>query len=145
MKILNAKHSSETPSIIVTHDDGSVLCVPIDAANRHYAELLASGVTIEPAETPLVTEKDYSTAIQAHIDETAQLRPGGGYADGVTASSYVSSTVPVWAADANAFVAWRDSVWIYAFTELAKAQAGQRSAPTVGDFIKELPAIKWPA
>jgi len=92
----------------------------------------------------LTPEQQFARAIQSHIDTTAQTRPGGGYADGVTASSYVSSTIPTWAADAVAFVAWRDQVWLYAFTELANVQNGQREVPTIAELIGELPQIVWP-
>lgn len=87
------------------------------------------------------TETDYANAIQAHVDATAQSK---GYADGVALAGYSTSTVPAWAAEAQTFIAWRDAVWIYAYTELAKVQGGQRTQPTVPQMIAELPAISWP-
>jgi len=91
---------------------------------------------------PLPPLEAYSAAIQAHIDATAQSRQ---YADGFALASYVNSTVPAWAAEAQAFVAWRDQVWVYAYTELAKVQAGTRPQPSIAELIAELPAITWPA
>jgi hypothetical protein len=93
-----------------------------------------------PAAPPLTVD-DYRRAIQAHVDATAQQR---NYDSGITCASYVNSTSPAWAAEAAAFVAWRDAVWAYAFTELAKVEGGQREQPTVAEIIDELPAIAWP-
>lgn len=87
------------------------------------------------------TMADYEDAIQAIVDGTAKTKM---FRDGVTLASYIASTNPVWAAEAQAFVGWRDSVWTYAYAELAKVQAGEREQPTVADFILELPTITWP-
>lgn len=87
------------------------------------------------------TQTDYSNAIQAHIDATAQSRQ---YSNGFALASYVTSTIPAWAVEAQTFVAWRDQVWVYAYTELAKVQAAQRAVPTIAGFVGELPIISWP-
>jgi len=103
---------------------------------QEEAEFLAS----LPA--PVVTVEDYRRAIQGLVDETAQQR---SYDSGLTCASYVGSTNPIWAAEAAAFTAWRDAVWIYAYAELAKVETAQRPQPTVAAFLSELPAIAWPA
>jgi len=90
---------------------------------------------------PPPTVDDYERAIQAHIDATARQRT---YRNGDACATYISSTTPQWAAEAQAFVAWRDAVWAYAFGELAKVEQGQRAPPTVKEFIAELPKIQWP-
>jgi hypothetical protein len=91
---------------------------------------------------PAPTYADYAAAIQGHIDATSRAKD---YADGFALASYVNSTIPAWAEEATAFVAWRDQVWVYAYTELAKVQAGVRPQPTIKDLIAERPAITWPA
>jgi hypothetical protein len=90
---------------------------------------------------PAQTQVDYASAIQFHVDSVAKAR---GYSDGVALASYVSSTVNSWTAEAVAFVAWRDAVWTYSHTELAKVLAGERAQPTVAEFLAELPAMNWP-
>lgn len=81
-------------------------------------------------------------AIERHVDAIAAPR---NYSSAVSLASYVTSTVPIWQAEAQAFVAWRDAVWVYALAELAKVQGGERVAPaTTADFVAELPAIEWP-
>ena len=94
-------------------------------------------VYVEPAPTV----SDYENAIQAHVDDAARSKL---FRDGVTLASYVSSSIPQWAAEAQAFVAWRDQVWAYAYQELARVQGGQREQPTVAEIIAELPLISWP-
>jgi opacity protein-like surface antigen len=84
----------------------------------------------------------YERAIQAHVDTTAR---GKLYADGVSCASYATSTVAQWAAEAAAFVAWRDQVWAYAYNQLYAVAQGQRTQPTIAALIAELPAITWPA
>lgn len=91
------------------------------------------------AATP--AETDYEAAIQSLVDATATERK---FRDGVTMASYVNSTNPQWAAEAIAFVAWRDGVWAYAYSELDKVMTGQRSQPTVEAFLAEIEPINWP-
>ncbi|KRE13459.1 hypothetical protein ASE63_18475 [Bosea sp. Root381] len=91
---------------------------------------------------PPLTVDDYRRAIQAHIDTTARQR---NYDSGVTCASYLGSTNTAWAAEATAFVAWRDAVWAHAYTELAAVEAGEREQPTVAEIVDELPAMGWPA
>jgi hypothetical protein len=96
---------------------------------------LPSDVTLSPP------QQVYSAAVQAHIDATAR---GRGYDSGVSLASYVASTITSWAAEAAAFVAWRDAVWAYAYMELAKVRNAERSQPTVAELVAELPTITWP-
>ena len=83
----------------------------------------------------------YRLEIQEMIDAKAQEKQ---YDSGATLASYVNSTIEQWAAEAQAFVVWRDKVWAYALTELDKVQAGQREQPSVRDFLAELPVFEWP-
>lgn len=97
-------------------------------------------IGIPPEPIPL-TITDYENAIQDLVDSTARERQ---FRDGVTLASYIGSTKSKWAAEAQAFVAWRDNVWSYAYGELAKVQAGQRPQPTVEQFLTEIAPIAWP-
>ncbi len=97
-------------------------------------------VVVAPSAAP-PTITDYENAIQNLVDSTAQARQ---FRDGVTMASYIGSTKPKWAAEAQAFVAWRDNVWFYAYGQLAKVQAGERPQPTVDQFIAEIAPIAWP-
>lgn len=98
--------------------------------------------TRQQAPEPQLTADDFAIAIQNHVDAAAKSK---GYADGVALAGYSTSTIPAWAAEAETFIAWRDAVWIYAYGELGKVQAGQRALPTIDKMIAELPKIDWPA
>lgn len=87
-------------------------------------------------------EAEYGAAVQAHIEATVRAR---NYHDAATCASYIGSTIPAWQADAETFVAWRDSVWVYVYAQLAAVQAEQRTQPSIEDLVYELPAIDWPA
>ena len=100
----------------------------------------------EPAPAPVPTEQEviqaFQFATELHVDAVAAER---GYMNGVSCASYKDSTHPEWAAEASAFIAWRDAVWVYAFQELDKVQNDLRPQPTIEEFIGELPVISWPA
>lgn len=100
--------------------------------------------TLEDAAPPAPEQiiEDFRVAIQAHVDATAISRL---YDGGNSLATYVSSTNPQWAAEAVAFVAWRDGVWAYSYAELDKVLIGQRGQPTIEAFLAELPPIVWPA
>lgn len=122
---INAELSAASlPPLVVPADEGEQL---------DEAEL----ATIDAG----VLTRRFQRAIQQHVDQTARERD---YSDGAALAGYVTSTVGPWAGEATAFVAWRDTVWLYAFTELTKVQNGERDVPSVMEFIDELPAIEWP-
>ncbi|AWC21372.1 hypothetical protein CO731_00823 [Aminobacter sp. MSH1] len=98
-----------------------------------------SVITIRPAPPPSVD--DYKAAIVAILDSKAQERR---YDNAVSISTYVNSTNPSWAAEAAAFVGWRDAVWVYVYTELDKVMTGKRLQPTIAAFLEELPTMVWP-
>ncbi|MGD9861696.1 MAG: hypothetical protein AB7S99_00640 [Pseudodonghicola sp.] len=81
------------------------------------------------------------TAIDAHVEEVARAR---GYNSAATLSGYATSTVPSWAAEAQAFVAWRDAVWTMVHAVQADVQAGNAPMPTPAEAVAALPAIQWP-
>ena len=82
----------------------------------------------------------YRLEIQALIDGKAKERQ---YDSGATLASYVNSTVELWATEAQAFVAWRDAVWLYALAELDKVQKAERHQPSLEAFLAELPVFEW--
>lgn len=89
-----------------------------------------------------LTQQDYATAIQAHVDATAASK---GYGDGYALASYKDSTVPAWASEANAFIAWRDSVWLAAYLLMGEVAQGLKAQPSVPDLMTQLPTIEWPS
>lgn len=108
---------------------------------------IEGGFTIVDAPVPVIPEppeptlQDYAAGAQLFVEQRAKEL---GYNDAVTLASYTSSTIPDWAAEAQAFVAWRDEVWVYANQQLHLVETGERDQPTVNEFILELPAFDWP-
>lgn len=99
----------------------------------------ATWIVSEPDPEPApLTQEDYRRAVQAHIDAAAQARL---YDSGVSLASYVASTNEAWAAEAQAFIAWRDAVWSQVYALWA---APPDPAPTIEALIASLPAIVWP-
>jgi len=91
---------------------------------------------------PEALKEAYRQAVQAHIDATAAQR---GYEAGHTLAGYTASAVPLWQAEAQAFVVWRDQVWLSVFDTLAQIEAGEAEPPKSADaLIGTLPKIEWP-
>lgn len=133
-----------TCDYVVRPDDNFGLAPVVRDA---VSQWIADGRSVDPYTPPPPPEpepptvEDYRAAIQNMLDDAARAKL---YDSGLSLSTYVNSTNPVWAAEAAAFVAWRDAVWAYAYTELAKVEAELRPIPTVEEFLSELPEIVWP-
>jgi hypothetical protein len=82
----------------------------------------------------------YRAAVDQHIEAVARSRD---YASSLHCVTYLHSTIAAWAAEAAAFVAWRDAVWIAVYAALDAWQAGGE-APTVEALIASLPPMEWP-
>ena len=85
--------------------------------------------------------KECQTALETYIDTIAGLK---SYSSGISCASYKDSTNAQWAAEATAFIAWRDECYVYAYDYLARAQAGEIENPSVDDFMTGVPAMVWP-
>lgn len=97
---------------------------------------------MKAAQARASTVEQFRSAIQTMIDSHAQSRR---YDSGNSLATYVTSSNPDWAAEAQALVLWRDAVWAYAYAELDKVMAGEREQPSVEAFIDELPPLVWPS
>ncbi len=78
--------------------------------------------------------------VEILINKTARSK---SYGDALACASYANSTVPQWATEAQAFIAWRDAVWVYCLTEFEKAKQGARDIVSAEEFLTELPLISW--
>ncbi|QWW67960.1 hypothetical protein [Rhizobium sp. WYJ-E13] len=131
-------------TVYVKRVDGAI-CY-LDRVNQPGMQLEAIDENATEVQTFLNPKKvasltDYANAVQAHVDATANARE---FNDGVTAATYLTSSISRWRADAEALVAWRDQVWAYSYGELDRVRNGLRPQPTIDVFINELPAISWP-
>lgn len=126
-----------TASMLATYPAGTVE-VPLKPGADYVWQ---NGAWVEAPPDPAALIAAYQSAIQLHIDTRAGER---NYTSGIHAASYVGSTVPLWAAEGAAFVAWRDAVWVQSIALLAQVQGGQIAPPTVAEAIAGLPALVWP-
>lgn len=78
--------------------------------------------------------------IQKVIDLTANQKQ---YDNAISCASYKDSTNAQWALDATNFIAWRDAVWMYAFSKLNEYINNQLPLPTSQDIIDGMPPITW--
>jgi hypothetical protein len=83
----------------------------------------------------------YKTAFDDHLDAVAAQRQ---YDSRLTIVSYEGSTKPQWAAEAAAYIAWRDAALDYMFDQLAAVEAGEIPPPTIEEFIGGITPIVWP-
>ena len=80
-------------------------------------------------------------AIDTHVENTAKAKM---YNSAAHCASYVTSTVEQWAAEAQAFVAWRDSVWTYTLS-LLNTLTTLEAVPDETALITSLPPMQWPS
>jgi hypothetical protein len=124
---------------------GQTIETPAVLPDRKFRDawvLDANGaVTLDPVKRAEIAKRLFRDAIEAHIESVARSKD---YADATRLASYVASTNATWAAEAQAFVAWRDAVWAFAYAELADVLAGLKPEPTIADFVADLPEIAWP-
>lgn len=85
--------------------------------------------------------KDYTNTVQAMMDAEASTK---GYDSIFTACTYVTSSNQKFAAEGQACVAWRDTVWTACHQIMADVAADTRPAPSLTELLAELPTMVWP-
>lgn len=94
---------------------------------------------------PVVRLAFMQKQIELSMRELVEAKPlERGYDNVMTLSSYTTSGNAQWKAEADAFIAWRDSVFAYAYQTLADVQAELTPLPSLEDFMAEMPTLKWP-
>lgn len=66
------------------------------------------------------------------------------YSSAVSCASYALSTNLTWKAEAEAFIAWRDSVYVYGMGIISSVQQGG-AVPTMEEVIAGIPVMTWPS
>jgi len=94
---------------------------------------------IPPTEAEIIAS--LTKAVQGHLDSTARTRNYDGI---LSLCSYATSLDPVFHAEGQAGVEWRDAVWRMAYVIMAEVKAGTRPVPTPGELIDALPEMLWP-
>lgn len=124
---------TDSPDLIVCLDNGT--WIP-----RTYWMWLAEGNTPTPPPAPTMEELVAQTKAKmtAMLDAEVQTH---GYDSIVSCVSYANSTDPVFKAEAEAAIAWRDAVYRTGYDILANVPEG---VTTPDDVIALLPAMEWP-
>jgi hypothetical protein len=131
----------------VPSDDHAGHMIIIDEATAsdwvHYrANAARDGLELIPPAAPaLPVEADYVNAIQAMLDTKVQERR---YLSILSACSYAASTNATFKAEADACTAWRDAVWLKAYSVLDEVKAGTVAQPSIPDLLAMLPPLTWP-
>jgi hypothetical protein len=89
-----------------------------------------------PPAPPPPTIEQLIAAVDAHVEGVAQSMD---YKSAAHCAGYVTSTIPQWAAEAQAFVAWRDQVWLTAYS-----LDPENLPATVADALALLPVFVRP-
>ena len=113
-----------------------------DDGSQDY--LITSGMVpyslpVLPPPIPAEIQAALDAEVTRWIDDQARL---AGYKDAAYMASYYNSTNAEHAAEAQAFVAWRDGIWQQCLAILAAVQAGTRPVPTAAALLSELPPFE---
>ncbi|MBV5336780.1 MAG: hypothetical protein J0653_01915 [Deltaproteobacteria bacterium] len=99
----------------------------------------------EPVIPPPPTEAEIiaslTQAVQARLDSEARTHNYDGI---LSLCSYVTSLDPVFKAEGQAGVEWRDACWRTAYQVMADVKAGMRGVPTSEELVAELTTMEWP-
>lgn len=79
-----------------------------------------------------------SFAVKEHLNLKARELH---YDSELHCTSYANSTNIAWMNESRKFIQWRDSVWLYFYSEIALIQSGTIQMPTVDLFIEGLPLM----
>lgn len=94
---------------------------------------------------PIVHLQYVQNQVEDNIRTLIENKPlERGYDNLMTLTSYTTSSNPQWKAEADAFIAWRDAVFAYAYQMLADVQAQLIPTPSLEDFMAGVPALTWP-
>ena len=112
-------------------------CVP----GWTYIKGVLAPPVITPPDIPTILN-EYNSGIQAYLNDVALKK---GYESALYCLSYLNSSIPAWSEEANVFLKWRDTVWVYVLGELPKFLNGDRPLIPLEQFIGEFPVITWPS
>ena len=124
---------------------GAVEVTDAEAETMINAVLAGKKLTETSAGRPITVDpvpslSDYETAVQRHIDATAQENDF----DGILSCTKYIGFENDFSASAMSLLAWNAACWAACHVILNAVRAGTRTAPAVGALIAELPAYVRP-
>jgi len=130
----------ENPNLSSRGNQGECI-LPVGFTEAQFLTVLDAHEAGAVARTEKLMVDSIQTAIQSMMDKEAQ---SVGYDSLLSVCTYATSPNVKFQAEGQYFVARRDDIWTYCYTELAKVEAGTRAMPTVDEFLLELPALSLP-
>ena len=118
-------------------DDVEPLGAQVFAAAQASA---APYVPVPPDPAEVVAE--LGQAVDAYVEAVARATR---YNSAAHLAGYANSTVQAWKDEAEAFILWRDNVWVSVLNWFEEVQAGTSAPPENAEaLIAALPAPPWP-
>lgn len=107
-----------------------------------YRKELCPHKTQEEIQQEVVNQRitEIQIAVQNLLDSKAREKL---YDDAFAICSYANSTDETFHSEANQFIAWRDHCWRKCYEILGLFQNGDIPMPTVGEVLRQLPALDW--
>jgi hypothetical protein len=130
---ISFKDENDGLGIVIDKWDMQIPKPTLDEIMSYEAEVLPA-FNLNQLKTEIIA------VIESLIEITAMSK---NYKTSLSCASYAASTVPQWAQEAQAFIAWRDSIWVYCAQEFQKAKNGDRVIVSAEAFLTELPVISW--
>lgn len=123
-------------AVEITELDHAALLAAQAVGKIIKADAEGKPVAVTVSLTPDQIRAQYEAAAQDILDSTAQ---SWGYDSVISAASYASSGVARYKAEADALIAWRDSLWQAAYNVEVSVQNGAAMPATAADFLAMLP------
>lgn len=132
--------AKDLPGDVVKVSDTTYAHVMGMQAQGMFVSADSNGNPIAVAATQADVIAGFAAALTGALDAQARAWQ---YDSILSASTYVSSAIAKYAAEAKALMAWRDAAWVAADTLLAAVQAGKSPAPvdTPSFLTAVLPAV----
>lgn len=138
----------------INSKDNLLAAIGWDELGKYYEKCASVKIRFPKPSQELVSDLDesialivFSTAAQDYLDKEAFAR-GYGDPDGKNAilslCSYASGSDSKFGIEGRVGLAWREEVWAKCFEILAKVKSGERTIPTLDEFLEELPKPQWP-
>lgn len=136
-------HWTDTAGVARTteYDPTTHILHGISGLNGRFVSIDAVPI-VQPTQAEIFAkaQAELTDSIQRHLDSTAQTRNYDGI---LSLCTYVTSTDPLFAAEGQAGVVWRDACWRKGYEIMAAVLAGNRPIPTESELLAEMPAIGW--